>query len=189
MAKFACDMLKQNGKLTVFYGCMFAGKTSSLIARISTIGLKPSELLVLKPAVDARAGSAHIVTHDGKSHACVVYTGETELADMLTPFTKVLALDEAQFFDKLFLTEIKRALGKGIDVIAAGLDMDYKGRPFGLMPRLLEIADEKQHLKAVCAVCGADAEHSYRKTPNNVLILIGQENHYEPRCKSCAGVV
>lgn len=178
-------MLKNNGRLTAIYGCMFSGKTSSLIAHISSLNLRPSELLVLKPSVDVRSGSAQIVTHDGRAHACVVYSEETDLSELITPFTRLLVIDEAQFFDKLFLNEVKRLLGRGIDVVAAGLDKDYRGRPFGLMPRLIEIADEKVHLKAACAACGAEAEFSHRKTANNVLILIGQENHYEPRCEAC----
>lgn len=105
-------MLKITGRLTVFYGCMFSGKTSALIAHISALNLKPAELLVLKPSVDIRSGSANIVTHDGRSHACVVYSDEMDITELLTPFTKLVVVDEAQFFDKLFLTEVKRMLGK-----------------------------------------------------------------------------
>ncbi len=177
--------MAEPGKLTVYFGCMFAGKTSSLINHISALNLKPNELIVLKPAVDIRSGNATVTTHDGKSHACLIYDRDTDLNDTITPFTKLIAIDEAQFFDKVFLSEIKRYKLKGIDVVAAGLDKDYLGRPFGLMHSLIEIADVKNHLKAVCSGCGNEAEYTYRKADNKVLILIGQSDYYEPRCESC----
>lgn len=164
---------------------MFAGKTSSLINHISQLNYKPNEFLVIKPSVDVRSGSATITTHDGKSHDCLIYEQDFELGDHVTPFTKLIAIDEAQFFNKVFLSDVKRQLGKGVHVVAAGLDKDYLARPFGLMPALIEMADEKNHLMAKCALCGSDAEYTFRKTDNKVLILIGQSQHYEPRCANC----
>jgi thymidine kinase len=173
------------GKLTVYYGCMFAGKTSALIAGLSRRELKRNEFLVLKPAVDVRSGNRTITTHDGKSHDCIIMDQETDINELITPFIKLIAIDEAQFFDKMFFSDIKRFLAKGIDVVAAGLDRDYLGRPFGLMPMLQAIAAEKNHLKATCSNCGKEAEYTYRKTDNKVLLLIGNDNHYEARCESC----
>jgi thymidine kinase len=177
--------MTSKGKLVVYYGCMFSGKTSALIQYISDLGLKNNELIVMKPSVDVRSGQANIKTHDGKIHPCVIYEKDIEITSYVDQYTKVLALDEVQFFDKMFLSEIKRLLGKGISVVASGLDKDYLNRPFGLMPALLDLADEKHHLKAKCEVCGADAEHSFRKAQNNVLILIGQSDYYEARCSNC----
>jgi thymidine kinase len=174
-----------SGKLTVFYGCMFSGKTGSMITYISALNLKRDEFIVIKPSVDIRSGKATITTHDGRSHDCIIYEKDMELADHVTQFTRLIAIDEAQFFDKTFFSQLKRMLGKGIHVVAAGLDMDYKARPFGLMPSVIDLADEKNHLKAKCAVCGSEATHTYRKTPNNVLVLIGHSDHYEPRCETC----
>jgi thymidine kinase len=173
------------GKLTVYYGCMFAGKTSALIQHLSELNFKQSEFVVIKPAVDVRSGAATITTHDGKSHECLIYDQGFELGEFITPFTRLIAIDEAQFFDKVFLSDLKRFLGRGVHVVASGLDKDYLGRTFGLMPALIELAEEKHHLKAKCAQCGSDAEYTYRKTENKVLILIGQSQHYEPRCSSC----
>lgn len=173
------------GKLTVFYGCMFAGKTTSLIQYISDQNLKANEFLVLKPSVDVRSGKATITTHDGKSHDCLIYSQELDIFEHVTPFTKLIAIDEAQFFDKVFFSDLKRLMGRGIQVVAAGLDKDYLGRPFGLMSSLIDIATDKNHLKARCECCGKDAEYTYRKTDNKVLILIGQDNHYEARCETC----
>jgi thymidine kinase len=111
-----------------------------------------------------------------------------ELQDLISPFTKLIAIDEAQFFDKLILSELRRYLNKGIDVAVSGLDKDYRARPFGIIPNLIEMAHHKHHLKAVCQQCGADAEYSYRMTQNHVLVLIGAENHYEPRCEKCFNI-
>ena len=140
------------GKLTVFYGCMFAGKTTSLIQYISDQNLRANEFLVLKPSVDVRSGKATITTHDGKSHDCLIYSQELDIFEHVTPFTKLIAIDEAQFFDKVFFSDLKRLMGRGIQVVAAGLDKDYLGRPFGLMSSLIDIATEKNHLKAAVNV-------------------------------------
>lgn len=177
--------MSQSGELIVFYGCMFSGKTTALIDYISQRQLKPNEFIVLKPEIDFRAGKNKISTHDGKVHDCIAYSSGMELQDLISPFTKLIAIDEAQFFDKLILSELRRYLNKGIDVAVSGLDKDYRARPFGIIPNLIEMAHHKHHLKAVCQQCGADAEYSYRMTQNHVLVLIGAENHYEPRCEKC----
>lgn len=173
------------GNLTVYYGCMFAGKTTALIKHISELNLKSNEFIVIKPSVDVRSGKATISTHDGKSHDCLVFDQDFDITQHITQYTRLIALDEVQFFDKVFLSDLKRLLGKGINVVAAGLDKDYLGRPFGLMPALLEIASDKRHLKAKCECCGNEAEYTYRKADNKVLILIGQSQYYEARCESC----
>jgi thymidine kinase len=179
--------MSSKGKLRIYYGCMFAGKTSALIQYISEQNLKSNEFIVLKPAVDVRAGKAVIATHDGKTHECIVFDNDMELIDFITPFTKLVAIDEAQFFNKVILSDLKRILGKGIEVVASGLDKDYLGRPFGLIPALMELADDKIQLKAECSVCGEQAEYTYRKVDNKVLLLIGHSDHYEPRCGKCFG--
>ncbi len=177
--------MSNKGKLRIYYGCMFAGKTSALIQYISEQNLKSNEFIVLKPSVDVRAGKAVIATHDGKTHDCIVFENEMEILDYITPFTKLVAIDEAQFFNKVILSDLKRILGKGIDIVASGLDRDYLGRPFGLIPALMEFADEKIQLKASCTICGEQAEYTYRKVDNKVLVLIGHSDHYEPRCEKC----
>ncbi|MCC6818519.1 MAG: hypothetical protein IT245_06500, partial [Bacteroidia bacterium] len=146
---------------------------------------RPNEILVIKPSVDIRSGNSTITTHDGKSHNCLIYDLDFDLSEHITPYIKLIAIDEAQFFNKVFLSEIKRQLSKGIDVVASGLDKDYLARPFGLMPSLIEMAEVKHHLKAKCEICGGEAEYTYRKTENKVLILIGQAQHYEARCNNC----
>ena len=176
------------GKLTIYYGCMFAGKTSALINYLSALKLKRDEFLVLKPAVDVRSGNRTITTHDGRSHECVIVEKDMDLNELVTPFTKLIAIDEAQFFDKIFFSDLKRFLSKGINIVAAGLDKDYLGRPFGLMPMLRTIASEQHHLKAKCNSCGNEAEYTYRKADNKVLVLIGGDNHYEARCATCYSV-
>ncbi len=177
--------MAQQGQLVVYYGCMFAGKTTALIDYISRANLKPNELLVFKPGIDNRAAKNMITTHDGKKHECLSMDHETVLNDFITPYTKLIALDEAQFFNKIIFSELKRLLLKGINVVAAGLDKDYLARPFGLMPLLMEHASELNALNATCNNCGNAATHTYRKEGNKVLVLIGSENYYEARCEKC----
>lgn len=177
--------MSSSGKLTVFFGCMFSGKTTALIDYLSQQNFKQNEFIVLKPAVDVRSGKATITTHDGKSHDCLIYDQEFDIYQHVSPFTKLIVIDEAQFFDKVFLSDLKRLIGKGVHVVASGLDKDYLGRPFGLMPALISIADEQHHLKAQCECCGKPAEYTFRKSENKVLILIGQKQYYEARCESC----
>lgn len=174
-----------NSNLTVYYGCMFSGKTSALIQHIQTSNLKTNEMIVLKPEIDIRYSKTKISTHDGLNHDCILYHPEFDIFEHVDQYTKALFIDEAQFIDKTFLFQIKRLLSKGIQVIASGLDKDYLGRPFGLMANLIELAENKHHLKATCVVCGKDAEYSHRKIDNKVLILLGQSEHYEARCMEC----
>jgi thymidine kinase len=171
--------------LTVYYGCMFSGKTKALIKHIQTSNLKNNELIVLKPEIDIRYSKTKIATHDGMSHDCILYNTDFDVFDYVNQYTKALFIDEAQFIDKTFLFQIKRLLSKGIQVVASGLDKDYLGRPFGLMANLIEMAEQKHHLMASCVQCGKDAEYSYRKIDNKVLILLGQTEHYEARCVDC----
>lgn len=173
------------GNLTVFYGCMFAGKTTALINFLSQSAYKPSEILVLKPSIDNRASKDKINTHTGITLPCIGIDKDTILDDLITPFTKLIAIDEAQFFDKLIFSELKRYLTKGVNITVAGLDKDYLARPFGIMPMLIGIATAKHQLFAACQVCQAQATHTYRKADNKVLVLIGAANEYEARCESC----
>ena len=175
----------RKGQLTAIYGCMFAGKTTALIEEISRRNLKPHQIIALKPSADNRHVESSLVTHSGLTYPCITYQPELEFSTLITPYTELIVFDEAQFFDKLFLFDIKKFLGKGIDVVAAGLNLDYRKRPFGLMTSLIELADHHLHLKAQCAVCQKPADYSYRKLNNNVLLLIGGKEYYEPRCETC----
>lgn len=178
-------MSNKTGQLTAIYGCMFSGKTGALIDYLSQSGLKPDEFIVIKPDIDTRYSRTAIVTHDGKSHDALIYHLDFDINEHLTPFTRLVVLDEAQFFNKVFMSDIRRLLSKGIHVLAAGLDLDYLLRPFGLMATIIEAADEKRQLKAQCSVCGNPAEFTFRKNENKVLILLGQSDYYEARCASC----
>ena len=177
--------MAEQGQLIVYYGCMFAGKTTALINYISNANLKPNELLVFKPGIDNRAAKNIITTHDGKKHECISLENETVFSDLVTPYTKLIAIDEAQFFDKLIFSELKRLLTKGVSIVAAGLDKDYLARPFGLMPLLMQSANELKELNAKCECCGGKATHTYRKETNKVLVLIGSEDYYQARCADC----
>ncbi len=177
--------MNSKGKLSLFYGCMFSGKTTALLNFIAQAKLKDNEFIVFKPDVDNRAGNKMIQTHNGMWHECISISRNDELISFINPFTKLVVLDEVQFFDKIFLSQIYLLLIKGIHVVAAGLDKDFLARPFGLIPSLIEIADEKNHLKAKCHICSNEALYTYRKAENKLLVLIGKENYYEARCEKC----
>ena len=173
------------GQLTVIFGCMFSGKTNALIQFVRSKNLKRDEILILKPSMDHRYGSENIVTHDGTKMACRLFEPGMEWIEFHSPFLKLIAIDEIQFFERTFVAQINSMLLKGVDVVVSGLDKDFKGRPFGLMPKLIDAAHFKYHQKAICSVCGSDAEFTYRKTVSNVVLLIGGEDHYEARCANC----
>lgn len=173
------------GKLVVYYGCMFAGKTTALIDYISDANLKAENLLVFKPDIDNRAAKNFITTHDGKKHECIALDKDTVLNELVTPFTQLIVLDEAQFFDKIIFSELKRYLSKGVNIVASGLDKDYLARPFGLMPLLMQHATELNELHASCDSCGNKATYTFRKESNRVLVLIGAKDYYEARCEAC----
>jgi thymidine kinase len=181
----------RTGSLIVITGSMFSGKTEELIRRVRRALYARRSAQVFKHAIDTRAGQTEIRSHNGVSHeALAVSTGE-ELLGKVEETTDVVAIEEAQFFDEGIVETCRRLADTGYEVIATGLDMDFKGEPFGPMPRFLAEADEVVKLRAICARCGRDASRSQRlidgrHAPGSApTILIGAEESYEARCRHC----
>ena len=175
---------KKGGWIEVICGSMFSGKTEELIRRLKRATIANLNIKIFKPALDIRYHPENIVSHDENA---LLSTPVEHSKDILSQVEKadVVAIDEAQFFEPQ-LPEICEQLAlQGIRVIVAGLDMDYSGKPFGPMPNMLARADYITKLHAICVKCGNIANYSYRKSPNNAQLLLGEKDLYEPRCRDC----
>jgi thymidine kinase len=178
---------ERKGWIEVICGSMFSGKTEELIRRLKRVEIANLKAEIFKPAVDVRYDEVKIVSHDeNKIQSTPVSNSQTIL--MLAHDVDVVGIDEAQFFDDQITTVCEKLALKGIRVIVAGLDMDYRGKPFGQMPNLLAIADYITKLHAICMKCGNIANVSYRKVAGGGQVLLGEKDIYEPRCRECAAL-
>jgi thymidine kinase len=178
---------ERRGWIEVICGSMFSGKTEELIRRLKRVEIANLKAEIFKPAVDVRYDEVRIVSHDeNKIQSAPVSNSQTIL--MLAQDVDVVGIDEAQFFDDQIITVCEKLALKGIRVIVAGLDMDYRGKPFGQMPNLLAVADYITKLHAICMKCGNIANVSYRKVAGGGQVLLGEKDIYEPRCRECAAL-
>ena len=177
---------QRNGWIEVVCGSMFSGKTEELIRRLRRAKFANQRVEVFKPKIDTRYDETKVVSHD----ATAILARPVENAAKILEYTEgedinVVGIDEAQFFD-MGLTEVCETLAKrGIRVIVAGLDMDYRGVPFGPIPNLLAVAEYITKVHAICLHCGNLATHSYRKVVNSEQVMLGEKDSYEPRCRTC----
>jgi thymidine kinase len=175
----------------VITGSMFSGKTEELIRRLRRAIHARRTVQVFKHALDTRSGITEIRTHNGVLHEAAALSSSGELLEGVEPATDVVAVEEAQFFDAGIVDACRRLADSGYEVIAAGLDMDFRGEPFGPMPSLLAEADEVVKLRAICARCGRDASRSQRLIDGKPApasaptILVGTQETYEARCRHC----
>lgn len=172
------------GSIEVICGSMFSGKTEELIRRIKRAQIAKLKVEIFKPLIDTRYAVAEVVSHDKNSiNSTAVESSSTIL--LLGTQAQVVGIDEAQFFDDNLPDVCNVLANKGIRVIVAGLDMDFKGRPFGPVPALMAIAEHVTKVHAVCVCCGAPANYSYRTSSKEGKVLIGEKESYEPRCRNC----
>lgn len=181
----------REGWLEVICGCMFAGKTEELIRRINVLSYAKMKIIVFKPRIDDRYSAIEIVSHSGIKVPCLVINKAAEILKEIKADTQVVVIDEVQFFDADIVDICEYLADKGIRVIVAGLDKDFRGEPFGVMPQLLTRAEFVTKLTAVCTKCGAPATRTQRLVNgkpasfNDSIVLIGAVEHYEPRCRHC----
>jgi len=176
---------EKRGWIEVICGSMFSGKTEELIRRLKRVKIANLRVEIFKPSYDKRYDEIQVVSHDAnKIHSTPVDNSQAIL--LLAGNVDVVAIDEAHFFDTGIVPVCEALALRGIRVIVAGLDMDYKGRPFKPMPDLLAVADFITKLHAICVRCGNIAAISYRKTSSTEQFLLGEKDVYEPRCRSCA---
>lgn len=172
------------GWIEIICGSMFSGKTEELIRRLKRATIANQEVIIFKPVVDNRYAEDAIVSHDRNKIQALSVSKSSKILELSDSY-EVIGIDEAQFFD-MELTEVAQQLAlRGKRVILAGLDMDYLGKPFGPIPNLLAVAEYITKVHAICPHCGSLATHSYRKDKENALVLLGEKDLYEPRCRSC----
>lgn len=175
---------ERRGWIEVICGSMFSGKTEELIRRLRRAKIAHLKVEIFKPGMDIRYDQNNIVSHDENVILSTPIDHSQKIL-LLAQGVDVVGIDEAQFFDDELPNVCDQLALSGIRVIVAGLDMDYLGQPFGQMPFLLAKADYITKLHAICVKCGGIANYSYRKTPNNTTVLIGEKDIYEPRCRRC----
>lgn len=172
------------GSIEVICGSMFSGKTEELIRRLRRAQIAHLKVEIYKPKVDNRYQDDAVVSHDNNAISSTVVTSADAILKRFSD-TQVIGIDEAQFFDEQLVMVCNKLANSGLRVIVAGLDMDFKGRPFGPMPALLSVAEHITKVHAVCVCCGGPAVYSYRTKPNENQLLIGEKESYEPRCRTC----
>lgn len=185
----------REGWIEVICGCMFAGKTEELIRRINVLSYARKNILVFKPKIDDRYSTTEIASHAGSKVACIVISEAKEILDHVNYDTDVVAIDEVQFFDEDVVDICEYLADSGLRVMVAGLDKDFRGEPFGVLPDLLTRAEFVTKLTAVCAKCGAPATRTQRiingkpASFNDPIVLVGAKEAYEPRCRHCHEIV
>ncbi len=182
-------MKHHSGRVEVICGSMFSGKTEELIRRVRRAMIARQKVQVFKPAIDARYSLQRVTSHNGQDFEAIPVRTVAEIASLIEPDTTVVAIDEAQFFDEEIVRFVEQLAARGIRVILAGLDTDFRGEPFGPMPSLLCRADEVVKLHAICMVCGEEATRTQRLVNgqparyDDPIIMVGAAEAYEARCR------
>lgn len=173
--------------LEVICGCMFSGKTEELLRRVRRATIARQKVQVFKPKIDNRYSTTHVESHDSNRVVSIPVEKAIEILSLVDSKTRVVGIDEVQFFDPEIVSVVQTLADRGIHVIVAGLDMDYRGEPFGPMPWLLSIAENVSKLSAVCVLCGGSASRTQllvnAATDSNV--VVGGNEMYEARCRAC----
>jgi thymidine kinase len=182
-------MKHHTGRVEVICGSMFSGKTEELIRRVRRAIIAKQKVQVFKPEVDTRYSIQSVTSHNGQGFEAIPIAHSHDILARLEPDTTVVAIDEAQFFDADIESVTESLANRGMRVIVAGLDLDFRGEPFGAMPALLCRADEVQKLHAICMVCGEAASRTQRLVNDSParyddpIILVGAAESYEARCR------
>ncbi len=185
----------KQGSLEVVCGSMFSGKTEELMRRLKRAEYAKQRVLTIKHHIDDRKSYASIVSHNGQMReACPIDNHPTsflKILELVDESIDVIGIDEIQFFPKEIINIICTLIDNGKRVLVAGLDLDFRGEPFGIVPLLLAIADSVTKLKAICVLCGKDAYHTQRLINgeparyNDPVIMVGASEYYEARCRDC----
>jgi Thymidine kinase len=178
------DRQKKRGTIEVIAGSMFSGKTEELIRRLKRAKIAKLRVEIFKPVIDTRYSVAEVVSHDENSILSTPVENSGNIM-LLATDVDVIGIDEAQFFDNGLVDVCTELADMGIRVIIAGLDMDFKGKPFGPIPGLMAIADYVTKVHAICMHCGDVAQFSHRLSNAEKLVLLGEKNEYEPLCRAC----
>jgi thymidine kinase len=175
---------QRSGWIEVICGSMFSGKTEELIRRLKRAKIANQKVEIFKPRIDTRYDDVKVVSHDANFILSTPISKSAQLME-LAEGVNVVGLDEAQFFDDQLPEVCQKLALRGVRIIAAGLDMDFRGQPFGPMPNLLAVAEYITKVHAICQHCGNLATHSYRLLRDAETVVLGEKEAYEPRCRTC----
>ncbi len=178
------DTSKGRGWIEVICGSMFSGKTEELIRRLKRAKIARQQVEIFKPAIDVRYDEEKVVSHDANEIMSTPVPSSSNIL-LLANNVDVVGIDEAQFFDAELPNVCSQLANQGIRVIAAGLDMDFMGKPFGPIPNLLAVAEYITKVHAICVKCGSLAHFSHRTIVSEKLVVLGEKESYEPLCRSC----
>jgi len=173
-----------HGSIEVVCGPMFSGKTSELIRRVERAQIAKQRVQIFKPCIDIRYNKEDVVSHTSRTVKAEPVENAVDILIRLKDSTRVVAIDEVQFFDDAITTVVVKLAARGYRVICAGLDLDYRAQPFGPMPSLLAVADEVMKIHAICTICGASASRTQRLIKSKAQVLLGETDAYEARCRA-----
>lgn len=182
-------VMKQSGWLEVICGSMFSGKSEELIRRVRRATYGNLSVRVFKPAIDNRFDEKSVVSHDGTSTIARPVTCSDDILDHIDGHLDLIGIDEVQFFDDKIVDVVDELANQGMRVIVAGLDNDFRGEPFGPMPKLMALGESVTKLNAICPICGSPASRTQRlidgkpASYDDPTILVGASESYEPRCR------
>ncbi|MFW6224615.1 MAG: thymidine kinase [Bacteroidota bacterium] len=174
----------RTGWIEVIAGSMFSGKTEELIRRLKRARIAGLEVQIFKPSLDKRYDDIQVVSHDENMIQSIPVSSSSQIL-LYAEDAREIGIDEAQFFDSELVNVCNELARRGARVIVAGLDMDFRGKPFGPMPQLLAIAEDVFKTHAICVRCGNLAQFSHRKTGNGRTVILGEMDTYEPLCREC----
>lgn len=179
---------RKRGSIEVICGSMFSGKTEELLRRLNRAKFAKLRVEIFKPCIDTRYSETEVVSHDNNAILSTPVESSQNIL-LLAGDVDVIGIDEAQFFDNGIVSVCNTLANQGYRVIVAGLDMDFKGNPFGPMPALMAIADDVSKEHAVCVRCGAPAYVSHRIVQGDKQVMLGETDKYEPICRHCFSVI
>jgi len=174
----------RSGWIEVITGSMFSGKTEELIRRLKRANFANLKVEIFKPVIDTRYSESKVISHDSNAIVSTQVESASNIS-LMANNVDVVGIDEAQFFDNGLVEVCNRLADSGITVIVAGLDMDFKGNPFGPVPALISIAEYVTKVHAICMRCGNLAHYSYRKSDTDKIVLLGEKDIYEALCRNC----
>lgn len=175
---------RKRGSIEVICGSMFSGKTEELMRRLRRASIARMNVEIFKPAIDTRYDEEQVVSHDRNAIDSTPVNHSNNIL-LMSSEVDVVGIDEAQFFDEGLVDVVQTLSDQGVRVVIAGLDMDFRRRPFGPMPRLCAIADSVSKVHAICVECGRLANYSYRLSSAEQQVMLGELDEYKPLCRSC----
>ena len=182
-------MKHEVGSVEVICGSMFCGKTEELIRRLRRARIAKQQVQVFKPGIDNRYDHKKVISHSGLDLDAMPVSSSNEIPEALDPATTVVGIDEVQFFDEGIVNVVERLAERGVRVVITGLDMDFRGEPFGCVPQLMARAERVDKLQAICMVCGRSASRTQRLVDgkpahyDEPIVVVGAQELYEARCR------